>query len=248
MEPDSLDLAVDIGNSSVKAGIFRQDQLLETFRMEHFDDQEASRLIRRYSLKNAILCSVKNRDRFQWDWLADHFGHFLELTASTPLPIKNEYQTPETLGSDRIAAVAGAYALFENQNVLVIDAGTAITYDFLDAAGHYKGGNISPGLNLRFRGLHEATGQLPLISPQESSPWLGKNTHQAIVAGVQNGLIFEVNQYIEHFTQQYGRLTTILTGGDSNFFDNKLKYTIFAESNLVLIGLNKILKYNLYAK
>jgi type III pantothenate kinase len=248
MEPESLDLAVDIGNSSVKAGIFRQDQLLETFRMEQFDRQQASRLAREYPIKNAILCSVKKRDRSQWESLANHFEYFLELNAATPLPIQNEYQTPETLGSDRIAAVTGAYALFPNQNVLVIDAGTAITYDLLDASGHYKGGNISPGLSLRFRGLHEATGLLPLMSPQESTPWLGKNTQQAIVAGVQNGLIFEMNQYIHLFTHQYGKLTTILTGGDSNFFDNKLKYTIFAESNLVLIGLNKILKYNLYAK
>ena len=248
MEPESLDLAVDIGNSSVKAGIFRQDQLLKTFRMEYFDGRQASRLVQEYPIKNAILCSVKNPDRLQGESLANYFEHILELTASTPLPIYNEYQTPETLGSDRIAAVTGAYALFPNQNVLVIDAGTAITYDLLEASGHYMGGNISPGLTLRFRGLHEATGLLPLVSPQKSAPWLGKNTHQAIVAGVQNGLIFEVNQYIHHFTNQYGNLTTILTGGDSNFFDNKLKYTIFVESNLVLIGLNKILKHNLYAK
>jgi len=243
-----LDLAVDIGNSSVKAGVFRHGQLTKTFRMDHFDSRQAARLTQKYPIRNAIMCSVKNQHVSEREALANHFEHLLELTAATPLPIQNEYQTPETLGSDRIAAVTGAFALFPGQNTLVIDAGTAITYDFLDESGHYKGGNISPGLNLRFRSLHESTGLLPLLSPQISDGWLGKNTNQAIVAGVQNGLIFEMNQYIHHFTDHYGKLTTILTGGDSNFFDNKLKYPIFVESNLVLIGLNKILKHNLYAK
>jgi len=243
-----LDLAVDIGNSSVKAGVFRRGHLMETFRMDHFDNRQAARLIRKYPIANAIICSVKTRDISEKESLANHFEHFLELTPATPLPIQNDYQTPETLGSDRLAAVTGAYALFPNQNTLVIDAGTAITYDLLDESGHYKGGNISPGLNLRFKSLHEATGLLPLLNPQQSFHRLGKNTSQAVVAGVQNGLIFEMNQYIHHFTDQYGRLTTILTGGDSKFFDNKLKYPIFVESNLVLIGLNKILKHNLYAK
>jgi type III pantothenate kinase len=124
--------------------------------------------------------------------------------------------------------------------------GSAITIDFINHQGIYKGGNISPGMNMRYKALHHFTQKLPLLKPQNTGILEGQNTNEAIHAGVQNGIRFEIEKYINAYEQKYASLITILTGGDSNFFDNKLNYTIFAESNLILKGLNKILKYNIY--
>ena len=247
-ENEKVNLVLDIGNSSVKAGIFEKDQLLETFRKASLDDRDIVDLKTRYPLSGLMVCSVRNSSVPQKDKLQQHFDHYLELSGNTPLPIRNLYETPDTQGKDRIAAVVGGQALHPDRNLLIIDAGTAITFDFLSKEGNYLGGNISPGLSMRFRVLHEATHNLPLVGPGQKTGLLGTNTTDAIAAGVQNGILFEMNHYIENLKHQYGDLTTILTGGDSNFFDNKLKYPIFVESNLVLIGLNKILKYNIYAK
>ncbi len=180
--------------------------------------------------------------------LQHHLNHYLEMDQKTPLPIRNLYRTPETLGKDRIAAVVGGNVLFPDRNILVIDAGTAITYDFINNNQEYIGGNISPGLSMRFQALHQFTNRLPLLKKEEDLELLGENTDKAIIRGVQNGIVFEMNNYIESLSVKNGSLITILTGGDSNFFDNKLKYPIFVESDLVLTGLNKILKYNIYAR
>ena len=179
--------------------------------------------------------------------LKHHLDHYIELTSRTELPIKNLYQTPETLGKDRIAGATGGISLFPGNNILVIDAGTAITFDFINKKEEYIGGNISPGLSMRYRALHQFTNQLPLLQKEDDIGMLGENTKKAIIRGVQNGIVFEMNHYIENLSLEHENLKTILTGGDSNFFDNKLKYPIFVESDLVLIGLNKILKYNIYA-
>jgi len=243
-----LNLALDIGNTSVKAGIFGQDRLLKTFRFKHFNHQRITHLIARYRVEHVIFSSVRRESIPTPGRFSAYVKSLTELTPQTPLPIKNHYETPESLGNDRLAAVTGGQELFPNSHVLVIDAGTALTFDFLEKSGSYLGGNISPGLNLRFDSLHQATGKLPLLKPQKEVPALGKNTRQAIEAGVQHGIIYEMNQYIEYFTQAYGSVKVLLTGGDCFFFDNKLKYPIFVEPNLVLIGLNKILKYNIYAR
>ena len=194
-----------------------------------------------------IVSSVKGYSLPGIKKLQHHLNHYLELNEETPLPVTNLYQTPKTLGKDRIAAVVGASALFPDQNILVIDAGTAITYDFINNNKEYRGGNISPGLSMRFQALHQFTNRLPLLQKEEDIELLGENTSKAIVRGVQNGMVFEMNNYIESLSVKNGSLVTILTGGDSNFFDNKLKYPIFVESDLVITGLNKILKYNIYA-
>jgi type III pantothenate kinase len=243
-----LDLALDIGNTFVKAGIFEEDRLLETFRFEHLQLDDIDDMADQYNLANVIVSSVKGEEIPVREQLKRRFGHYLELTHATALPIKNLYESPQTLGNDRIAAVVGGNTLYPSSNLLVIDAGTAITFDLLTKDGSYLGGNISPGLKLRFESLHRSTRQLPLMQPREGFGLLGKNTNDALVCGVQNGIIFEMNHYIKNLKDQYTRLTTILTGGDSNFFDNKLNYPIFVEPNLILFGLNEILKYNVYAK
>ncbi len=176
-------------------------------------------------------------------WLADTF-HLVELTAATPLPFRNGYATPETLGKDRLAAVAGALARFPGENCLVIDAGTCITYDVLTKDGLYMGGNISPGIGLRFRSLQAFTASLPLVERAEVDNPIGRSTVTAIRNGVQLGAIWEMEGMIAAMQQQWKDLNVLLTGGDADFFEKNLKTRIFAHSDLVLEGLNKILTHN----
>ncbi len=195
-------------------------------------------------LNRAILSSVKPYDEDLKHVLTEEFDQFLELDHRTQLPIENLYQTPETLGKDRLAAAIGANELFPDQNLLVIDAGTAITYDLVSEKNQYIGGNISPGLEMRFKALHQFTGKLPLVAYRDDFEMIGRNTTDAIRAGVQNGLLYEMAQNIDFFNRNYQNLHIIMTGGDSNFFDKKLNYSIFVHFNLTLIGLNRILEHN----
>ena len=195
-------------------------------------------------LKKVILSSVKPSDEELKHFLAENFDQFLELDHHTELPIGNLYETPETLGKDRIAAAVGANELFPDQNLLIIDAGTAITYDLVSEKNQFIGGNISPGLEMRFKALNQFTGKLPLVGYQDDFEPIGRNTTEAIRAGVQNGLIYEIGQTIALFNRNYQNLQIIMTGGDSNFFDRKLNYSIFVHFNLTLIGLNRILEHN----
>ena len=195
-------------------------------------------------LSNAILSSVKPSDEDLIRFLSHQFEFFLELDQQTELPIENLYETPETLGKDRLAAAVGANELFPDQNLLIIDAGTAITYDLVSEKNQFIGGNISPGLEMRFKALNLFTGKLPLISYSDEFELIGRNTTDAIRAGVQNGMLYEIGQTIAIFNRNYQNLQIIMTGGDSNFFDKKLNYSIFVHFNLTLIGLNRILEYN----
>ena len=164
------------------------------------------------------------------------------------LPIRIGYETPHTLGRDRIAAVVGAQSLRPGSNILVIDAGTAITYELLEASGLYVGGNISPGMTTRFRALHHFTQKLPLVSEPEEVLLVGVSTESAIQAGVVNGIVLEMDGYIDLLRLKYPGLLVFLTGGHSFYFERRLKNRIFADINLVLIGLNRILEYNVENK
>jgi type III pantothenate kinase len=165
------------------------------------------------------------------------------LSSKSILPFKIEYDTPESLGSDRIAAVAGAFNLFKGMNVLIIDAGTALTFDFL-SADIYKGGNISPGLSMRFKALNKYTDRLPLVSQTGNFTFPGRNTNDAILAGVITGITYEINEYIRTFENKNNDFNIILTGGDSEFLKNKIDYQITYMPDIVIDGLNYILEYN----
>lgn len=195
-------------------------------------------------LNQAILSSVKPVDEELIRFLSQNFQLFIELDHHTPLPIENLYETPETLGKDRIAAAVGANELFPGQNILIIDAGTAITYDVVSEKNEFLGGNISPGLQMRFKALNHFTGKLPLINYSDEFQLIGRNTEEAIRDGVQNGILYEIERTIETFNRNYENLQIVMTGGDSIFFDKKLNYSIFVHFNLTLIGLNRILEHN----
>jgi len=239
-----MNLVIDIGNSSVKTGCFNKGDLISSAVEDDFTPQKAAELIRRFHARKCIISSVRDHDRPLMEFLQHNIPYLIDLSHTTPVPFRNLYHTPEWLGKDRIAAAAGAYKTFPGTHSLIIDMGTAITIDILTSGGEYMGGNIAPGLMMRFRALHSFTSQLPLLERDEFSVDPGKDTRSAIVNGVQMGILYEITGYMDHFSGQYPGLKVILTGGDADFFADKLKKPIFVIPNLVLCGLNFILDYN----
>ncbi|WP_068473788.1 type III pantothenate kinase [Saccharicrinis aurantiacus] len=243
-----MNLVIDQGNTFNKIGVFDKGQLEYSYSSKSLDENTLKQLQVNYPIKNVIISSV--RDKVEQSAIFNGsekvFGssNILLLDTNTPVPFKNEYLSPQTLGKDRIAALAGAYNLFPDNPKLIIDAGTAITIDYLRSDNVFNGGNISPGLQTRFNSLKQNTGKLPLLELNNNSPFLGQNTQEAIWSGVQNSLIFEIEGYINHFKTLNSNTKTILTGGDVDFFANNLKNRIFVIPNLVLTGLNTILDYN----
>jgi len=237
---------MDAGNTLIKVALMENGAIQSLVSFSLADTVGLLHHIKSLPQADAcILSSVSAVDQAVPDVLSQKAVHFMELTADTPIPIRNLYKTPETLGKDRLAAVVGANSLFSGKDILVIDAGTALTIDFVDREGNYHGGIISTGLNMRFRALHEYTKKLPLLSQTGDYNIIGDSTVSAIISGVQNGIIFEVNGYIDHFVKQNPQLVTIMTGGDGNFFVDKIKKHIFAEPNLVFFGLEKITLMNI---
>lgn len=239
-----MNLCIDKGNSSTKIGVFDNNTLLETITYSLNEKWDVLDLCEKYGIQSCILSSVVNNNEQLLNELTKILVNVIELDYRTSLPITNNYKTPKTLGKDRLAAVVGANYLQPNCNLLVVDIGTAITYDFIDENNIYWGGNIAPGIDLRLRSLHEFTQKLPLVEVQDVYPMLGYDTNSAMLAGTFNGIAFEIDGYINLLKIKYIKLSTFLTGGSVFYFDTKLKNAIFAEKNLVLIGLNRILQYN----
>ena len=239
-----MNLCIDQGNSSTKIAVFDQNKLIDQFTYEFFELNALLNVLEKYDLQACILSSVRSENVELIRELENTFSTFIQLSNKTLIPIENLYKTPETLGKDRLAAVIGAAYLKPETDILVVDAGTAITYDFIDSKNKYHGGNIAPGINLRLRSLHEFTQKLPLVAAQAETPFLGIDTNSAILSGAIYGIVFEIDGYINTLKIKYPKLSIFLTGGSTFYFDNKLKSTIFVEKNLVLIGLNRILQYN----
>jgi type III pantothenate kinase len=238
-----MNLILDIGNSSTKLAIFEAGTKLHVSRLDEISCKELEKELSGYKIKKAIISSVRKLPPFINDLLTINIPYVHHLSHKSKLPFINEYETPETLGPDRIAGVAGAFELFPLSELLVIDAGTAITYDFL-SEGIYKGGNISPGLNLRLRALNKFTGKLPLVSLTENYTKPGKNTADAILAGVITGVLYEINEYIRTFQKKSSDFKILLTGGDSGFLKDKIDYQLMYMPDIVIDGLNYILEYN----
>lgn len=241
---NTMNLVIDIGNSRVKVALFEYYKIVHIFYYNEPSLFDLIHLISEYKINNIILSNTSEYNHKLVIGLKRLNINFLELKSDIRLPFKNQYQTPTTLGSDRIAAVAGAQFLFPNKNVLIFDAGTAITIDFIDSEGIYHGGNISPGIHMRFKALHHFTGKLPLVEQTDLISLLGSTTQMAINNGVIHGVIFEIENYIQQIHAQFSEIFAVLTGGDAQYLANKLKSPIFVEENLVLIGLNRILEYN----
>jgi type III pantothenate kinase len=238
-----MNLIVDIGNTSVKLAVYEGQKKLSLSRLNELNCAMLEKELTRYKITKAIASSVKELAPFITDLLFTNIPFIHILSHKSRLPFKIEYETPETLGPDRIAAVAGAYNAFKEIDVLIIDAGTALTFDFL-SDNIYKGGNISPGLAMRFRALNKFTERLPLVSPAEDFTFPGRNTTDAIRAGVITGITYEINEYIRTFEKMCTQFKIILTGGDSEYLKNKIDYEVTCMPDIVTDGLNYILEYN----
>jgi type III pantothenate kinase len=236
-----MNLVIDNGNTAAKVGIFDHQTLMSH---ESFSsDDGLHHFLERQTYENVIVSSVKTSAEEILTWV-NCSGKKIILSHTLPLPFKNLYKTPHTLGVDRIAAVCGAQQLFPYHNCLVIDTGTCITFDLIDAEGTYHGGAISPGLSMRFRALNTFTARLPLVTAVRSPRLIGDSTDSCIQSGVINGLIAELREIIRQYSAEFSGLRVILCGGDTGFFENQLKDSIFASPELVLVGLNSILSYN----
>jgi type III pantothenate kinase len=237
-------LVIDLGNTNKKLAIFDGKKLLT---MAQFPSVSVA-LLREFTaihreIDYGILSSVAPYPDAIRRFLSKNFRLY-ELDEHTPLPIINRYQTKATLGKDRLAAVVAGAKRFPGKNVLVINAGTCITYDFVNDRNEYLGGAISPGLVMRFNALHTFTGKLPLVSFRNAMILTGKNTEDSILAGVLTGAIAEIEGIANRYRQKYQDLQIILSGGDYKYFDNRLKISIFALPNIVIHGLQQILEFN----
>jgi type III pantothenate kinase len=246
-----MKLIIDYGNTLVKIALFSGDIItgfkvfenMTVEQVEYFIDENKSRKSDDEIVKYCIVSSARNLPEKISSFLNSRFNT-IELNHSTRLPITIKYITPESLGNDRIALAVAASGMFPSEDVLVIDAGTCITYDFINRKNEYLGGAISPGINMRYKALNAFTDKLPLINNIGNAELTGNSTESSIRSGVLNGIITEVDGIIEQYKKIYPSLKTVFTGGDVNYFDKNLKNNIFANSNLVLTGLNMILKYN----
>lgn len=239
-----MNLIIDIGNTVAKLAVFDGEDVVEVVRDSNRTLERLPEVCRTYTVEKAIVATVVDLSREVLSRLESLAIPVLWLDEKTPLPVENLYETPQTLGYDRMAAVVGAWAQCPGRDILVVDAGTCITYEFMDAAGRYHGGNISPGLRMRFKALHQFTGRLPMVAPEGRSLSLGKDTDTAIRAGVLKGIEYEISGYVTAMKHKYPELLVFLTGGDDFSFDTNLKSIIFADRFLVLKGLNRILNYN----
>ena len=238
-------LAIDFGNTQIKTAVFEYNNLINKQIISYPDWQKTfKKLLKNYPLiQNIVLASVVNNTFSNLLHLAKNINCTI-IDHQTRFPFTNLYTTPQTLGIDRMVLAAGAIFKFPDQNRLVIDLGTCITYDFIDKNNNYLGGAISPGLQMRYKSLHEFTSKLPLLATEMPKNSVGNSTSQAIHSGVVNGVIYEIEGFCNaHFTND-ANFIIILTGGDSIFLANRLKNTIFANSNFLLESLNQTFQYN----
>lgn len=238
-----MNLIIDIGNTRSKLGLFRANQLEQKEVRDKLTVTWLKVFCQKNKVQNVVLAATGVVPRAVEKYLKQHFN-YLRLSHRTPLPVTNLYQTPKTLGRDRIAGAVGALDQFPGKNCLIIDAGTCITYDFLDADANYHGGGISPGMRMRLKAMNAFTAKLPLVKAEEHPQLIGDTTETSLQSGGQLGAVMEVEGFIRRYKNDFGKINVILTGGDADFFANNLKSKIFVNSNLVLFGLNKILTYN----
>lgn len=239
-------LTVDVGNTRIKAAVFENDILLEfvVFMKIELQNNLKNILEKHKKISHLVVASVGDVEKQSFldfnNRLKVHFVSYKDH-----FPFVNGYETPNTLGIDRMVLAAGAVFQFPNQNRLVIDAGTAVTYDFIDENNTYVGGAIAPGLRLRYEALHNYTAKLPLLTIKSPKHFIGKSTSEAIHSGAVNGFIYEIEGFIVEYQKLYPNIIIILTGGDTEFLAKRLKNTIFANSNFLLESLNKIFQYKI---
>jgi type III pantothenate kinase len=237
-----INLAIDIGNTRTKVAFFEVNKLMHEQIIDNENQWHA--LIKNFKPQYAVMSAVGAGADAVTAILSVLKVSLLQVNYQTPLPFTINYNTPQTLGMDRVAAIAAAQFLYPNINCLVIDAGTCITYDFISADSSYQGGAIAPGMHMRLQAMHEFTHKLPLPNLNWPEDFEGKSTEQSLLSGVCIGVADEINGRIARYTERYGQLQVIICGGNSHLLAKHIKNNIFAAPSLVLMGLNQILLFN----
>tara|TARA_B100000902_G_scaffold395993_2_gene455854 strand:- start:51551 stop:52255 length:705 start_codon:yes stop_codon:yes gene_type:complete len=233
-----MNLIIDIGNTFVKYAVFLEGKIIKVARSHNVDYNAIDVFSKDYNISRTIISSVRKTCKI------DVKSPLLIFNHKTRIPIVNLYKTPETLGLDRLANMVGASSIFLNKNILVVDAGTCITYDLINENKQYLGGRISPGIQMRYDALNRYTDFLPKLEFKMHTKIIGDDTNSSIYSGVNRGVISEVETIINDFRKEINDLFVIVTGGDTFFFEKELKSSIFADQELLLKGLNQILEYN----
>ena len=241
-------LAINIGNTRTKLALFQHDEIMEkaVFHNQE-EEQEICDFITKTKVSNAVVSTTKPISEAV-NKAIQSIENVVDVSTDIKLPITMSYKTPETLGDDRIAAVIGARTLEQENELLVITAGTCITFNLLSANNEFVGGGISPGIYMRYLAMNTFTGALPLAPNDEFNDLVGKSTIESLQSGVRNGIVAEVDGIISQYKLLYPKIKVFITGGDANFFESRTKNRIFANSNLEVIGMNEILKYNITAE
>ena len=237
-----MNLTIDAGNSRVKYGIFSNDELAKVIVRDSLKSMDIEELSKEHQIKRSIICASRNLSPENLAYLQSR--DTLILDENTPIPIKNKYRTPKTLGKDRLAGAIAAHVAFPFANNVVIDLGTAMTINFINSKGEFLGGNISPGLNLRLQALHNNTDMLPLPSTDGEFSLYGMDTEQALRNGAIHGILAEIEYYSQKYKELCSPLKIILAGGNSVFINHYLKEPYVIKPDLVMEGLNEIIKFN----
>lgn len=241
----NLYLIIDIGNNSTKYFLFGKESIILHGRRAVGSFDFINEYARQFDVDGIIVSSVVSLDNDAKELINRACEHVIWFDNNTPMPIEIDYRTPKTLGSDRLAAAIGAMEQAPDRNILVIDAGSAITIDLIDSKGHFRGGNISPGVRMRLTALHQYTSRLPQVDKEGEIPTFGYDTETAIRSGVIRGICHEIEGYIAEIKEDFPDVLVFLTGGDEKMLIDKIKSPIFADKYLVAKGLNKILKENI---
>lgn len=249
MQTENINLIVlDFGNTRMKAGVFANGELRNEIAVDRQDAESAIKeLFSSSEVQDVAAVTVERNVEEMLQRLCEEeeMNKPFVINHNTPMPFGNSYETPETLGMDRIVNVAGAMEMTDEYPVLVIDAGTAITYDYLDADGVYQGGGISPGISLRFRALNEFTARLPKVEADGLPNLVGKTTDESIKSGVVNGVLGELQEVVNKYRKlSGGKLQVYMTGGDADFLGNHLENINFVSSNLLLRGIQAVFAFN----
>ncbi len=238
-----MNLVIDIGNTLAKAAVIDKREIIATFCAEKLQDLPLDRVVEKYGIGRSILCTTRGCAAESSHYVRQIVGHCLLLDQSVETPLRVDYSR-KNLGSDRLAAAVGAHAIYGESDLMVVDFGTAITIDFISADGVFQGGFISPGVSVRLRSLHDYTATLPLCSPLPDFCEVAKTTQEAIGSGVINGITYEIEGYIRARKEKKCNFLVIFSGGDSIFFDKRIKNAIFADRDILFRGLDTILDYN----
>jgi len=240
-----MNLIIDIGNTSTKLAVFQRDKVLIAKTVEGFSLViEVENLLKQFTeIKRGFVSSVGFLSEDELKTLEKRLPMTV-LNSTLKLPFKVHYKTPNSLGADRLALMAAAATQYSGKNVLVIDAGSCITYDFIDSKKNYLGGAIAPGIQMRYKSLGDFTSSLPTLQKIVPKNSIGNSTDDSIHSGVINGVLYEIEGTVNEYQNKYPDLTVILTGGDADFLCKQLKISIFANSDFLLEGLNFLLEYN----